>query len=45
MKKTVVSVVSLCLSFHCILCLVSCNTVDKTGVWETAVYLKDTELG
>ncbi len=45
MKKTIVSISSLLLSLICILCLVSCNTVEKTGVWETAVYLKDTELG
>ncbi|MBR3894100.1 MAG: DUF4430 domain-containing protein [Clostridia bacterium] len=45
MKKTVVSITSLLLSLLTLLCLVSCNTVDKIGVWETAVYLKDTELG
>ena len=25
--------------------LVSCDTVEKTGVWENATYRKDTELG
>ena len=27
------------------LSLVSCNTVDKTGVWENATYRRDAELG
>ena len=25
--------------------MVACNTVDKTGVWENATYLKEKELG
>ena len=42
-NSTVVTVVSLVLVF----CLVACGgpTVDKTGLWENATYLKDTELG
>ena len=33
------------LSLICIICLVSCNTVEKAGLWENAEYLKDTEIG
>lgn len=28
-----------------VLSLAACNTVEKTGVWEDAVYLKDMEFG
>lgn len=42
MKKTV----SVALLFICIFSLVACgNSVDKTGLWENATYLQDTELG
>ena len=42
MKKTV----SIALLFICIFSLVACgNSVDKTGLWENATYLQDTELG
>ena len=42
MKK----LLSLILAFTVILCFASCGeAVDKTGLWESAVYLKDTTLG
>lgn len=45
MKKTIVSTISTILTLVCIICLASCNTVDKTGLWENATYLKDMEFG
>ena len=45
MKKTIQISISMLLSLMFILCLASCNTVDKTGVWENATYRRDTELG
>lgn len=46
MKKTIHSTVSIVLALVCIVCLASCgNTVDKTGLWENATYLKNTEFG
>ena len=45
MKKVIVQTVSLVISFVFVFCFVSCNTVDNTGVWEDATYLKDMELG
>lgn len=45
MKKTVQSTVAVVLSVLFLFCFVSCNTVDKTGLWENATYLKDTEFG
>ena len=45
MKKTIKSIISISLSLLFLLSLVACNTVDKTGAWENAIYLKDKELG
>ena len=46
MKKTIKSTVSLVLAFMFILCLASCGAqVEKEGLWENAIYLKDTEFG
>ena len=45
MKKTIKSTISIALSLLFLLSLVACNTVDKTGAWENATYLKDKELG
>ncbi|MBO5859082.1 MAG: DUF4430 domain-containing protein [Clostridia bacterium] len=46
MKKTLNSLTCALLSLTLIFCLASCgNTVDKTGLWEAANYLKDTEFG
>jgi hypothetical protein len=45
MKNTIKSTVSILLALVFTLCLVSCNTVEKTGVWENATYRKDMEFG
>ena len=45
MKKTVKSIISILLSLVFIVTLISCNSVDKTGLWENATYLKDMEFG
>ena len=45
MKKTIKFTISIALSLLFLLSLVACNTVDKTGAWENAIYLKDKELG
>ncbi len=33
----------LCLAFS--VCLIACNDVEKTGIWESATYLNDTTVG
>jgi hypothetical protein len=45
MNKTIKSTISVIFAFILILGLVSCNTVEKTGVWENATYRKDMEFG
>ena len=46
MKKTVHSALGILFSLHFVVCLVSCgNTVNATGVWEKATYLKNAEFG
>ena len=45
MKKTIKSTISIIFAFILILSFVSCNTVEKTGVWENATYHKDMEFG
>ena len=47
MKKTVTSRLSVILAAVLLLSfmLVSCNKVEKTGVWENATYRKDMEFG
>ena len=45
MKKTIQSTVTVILALIFIVALVSCDTVEKTGVWDNATYRKDTELG
>ena len=45
MKKMIQSTLSISLVLLLLLCLVSCNTVEKTGVWEDATYRKDMEFG
>ena len=45
MKKTVKSIILILLSLVFIVTLISCNSVDKTGLWENATYLKDMEFG
>lgn len=46
MKKTFKSVSCILLSLALIFCFVSCgNTVDESGLWASADYLKDAEFG
>ncbi|MBR0443128.1 MAG: DUF4430 domain-containing protein [Clostridia bacterium] len=45
MKTTIKQITSLALVFVLIMSFVACATVDKTGLWEYATYLKDTEFG
>ena len=45
MKRTIKSTISLILALLVIFAIVSCNTVEKTGVWENATYRKDMEFG
>lgn len=45
MKKTIKSTLAIILALIFVFALVSCNTVEKTGVWENATYRKDTEFG
>ena len=45
MKKTVKSSILIIISLVFFIALVACNTVDKTGIWEDATYLRDMELG
>ena len=43
MKKTLICSISIVMVL--LLCLVSCNTVDKEGLWEEATYRRDTTVG
>ena len=45
MKRTVKSIVAILIALVFVFALASCNTVDKTGVWENAAYRKDMEFG
>ena len=45
MKKTIKSSILFILSLVLLISLVSCNTVDKSGIWEEATYLKDMTFG
>lgn len=45
MKKVVTSALSLVLCLCFCVCLVSCDDVEKKGIWENADYLKDTTVG
>lgn len=45
MKRTLKSSVALLLALIFVFALVSCNNVEKTGVWENATYREDTEFG
>lgn len=45
MKQTIKSTILVILSLVFIVSLVACNTVDKTGIWEDATYLRDMEFG
>lgn len=45
MKKTIQTTLSLILVLALSVCLVSCTTVEKTGVWENATYTNDKTFG
>ena len=45
MKKTLLSASALILAVITLLCFVSCEKVDATGIWENATYLSDTTVG
>lgn len=45
MKKVINSTALVAMSLVLIVCLFACNTVEKTGIWEDATYLKDMEFG
>ena len=45
MKKTIKSAASIILALIFIAVCVSCNKVEKTGVWENATYREDMEFG
>ena len=45
MKKTIKSAVSIILALVFVMAFVSCNKVEKTGVWENATYREDMEFG
>lgn len=45
MKRILNSTLSAVLLLVFILALVSCNTVDKEGLWENATYRRDMEFG
>ena len=45
MKTTIKKITSLALVFVFVLSFAACATVDATGVWENATYLKDMEFG
>ena len=45
MKTTLRSTVLIILALVSVFCIVACNSVDKTGVWENATYRKDMEFG
>ena len=45
MKRTMKQSLSILLALVFLVCVVSCNSVDKTGVWENATYRKDMEFG
>lgn len=45
MKQIMRSTLAMLTAVMAVLSLAACNTVEKTGVWEDAVYLKDMEFG
>ena len=44
-KEKMKKALSLVLVLVAILCLVSCNKIEKTGAWENATYRRDMEFG
>ena len=45
MKRTLKQALSIILALLAVISLFSCNDAKKTGLWEDADYLRDTELG
>ena len=45
MKQIMRSTLAVFAAVMVVISLAACNTVEKTGVWEDAVYLKDMEFG
>ena len=45
MKRTLKTAISLILALIFVVSLVSCNTVEKTGVWQNATYRRDMKFG
>ena len=45
MKRTIKSIISAMLALVFVFAFASCNTIEKTGVWENATYRKDMEFG
>lgn len=45
MKRTIKSILALALALVFVFALVSCNTVEKTGLWESATYRRDMTFG
>ena len=45
MKQIMRSTLAMLATVMVVLSLAACNTVEKTGVWEDAVYLMDMEFG
>jgi hypothetical protein len=45
MKQTIKTSISIVISILFLFALVACNTVDKSGIWEEATYLRDKEFG
>jgi hypothetical protein len=45
MKNTIKSTVSILLAVVFLFCFVSCSTVEKTGLWESATYRRDKTFG
>ena len=45
MKKTIRSMAWIISVLLLLFCLISCNTVEKAGIWEDATYRKDMEFG
>lgn len=45
MKRTLKSTISIIIALLLVFIFIACNTVEKTGVWESATYRKDMEFG
>ena len=45
MKTAIKRIISVLLVLTTVMLLVACNTVDKEGLWENAIYRRDKEFG